>query len=87
MDRRRQLTVLDLVTSSYMTWIVFDSISIDLGTTGGFNYFDAVRFCYIIRITIPSIVSIVEPNRTCSIWFFFVGFGLPAFSLGLRPEA
>ena len=66
-----------------MTWIVFDSISIDLGTTGGFNYFDAVRFCYIIRITIPSIVSIVEPNRTCSIWFFFVGFGLPAFSLGM----
>jgi hypothetical protein len=46
-DRRLKLTVLDLVPSSYMTWIVSDSISFDLGTVGGFNYFDAVRFCFI----------------------------------------
>jgi hypothetical protein len=45
LDRRLQLTVLDLVPFSYMTWIVSDSISLDLGTVGGFNYFGTVRFC------------------------------------------
>ena len=45
LDRRRRLTVLDLVPSGYMTWIVSDSIPLDLGSVGGFNCFDAVRFC------------------------------------------
>jgi hypothetical protein len=45
LDRRRRLMVFDLVPSGYMTWIVSDSIPLDLGTVGSFNCFDAVRFC------------------------------------------
>ena len=45
LDRRVQFTVLDLVLFGYMAWIVSDSISFDLGTVGGFNYFETARFC------------------------------------------